>query len=999
MAGTPIGDPGNVLEIPTPPATGNVLEIPSQLSTASDIIGTTTAIVGDLSQVNIVIAEGLWSVSLSNPITAAIMVLFQALEWLGIIPNPLEELFGLFVGRPREEATAQVIKRLQHSPNAAARMWGIQLSKMLTNMDIVISDSSAFGQMMLGRSYRQFVNNLQWQGITKARAQQIALHALSREAQAGAPLEPELQKLMNPQLSLVGPKSMLDILNEGQQIAETKGLTGLQAQHFAENYLYKHEVVYHLQESLWVNKVIIPGSETQPGFPPPTPPPVNPSQLCWCYNPQTQQWSAQPPTNGGGQPSLQPPNPPDPNGDELSDCCAQTAQYMYSIAQSLQNLPNLQGGGADAGCCAQIVQALIVITQSLDQIANAMLSLGTGGGDPPDLTQIAATLQAIADAISAGAAHEDANADKIANAIATLRDALGVPKDIDLRPIIDLLKQANELADVPPEIIQQMVKEGSISAEMGQLLGGSPFSHVAAGVLNAVAKFLGGELGQIEHGLGALFINIIKPWALALFKIVEADAIAVIDYLVAKIGPWFTTLKPYFIRVLEIGTDGVEEIPKLVLQATEALLTLDGEITPENSEEAGFRVLGFAFITGQVLHFAASLGGKLFYPVSAVWAHNAHMAVELLGYESIMHELHRNFFPNAFGIPQRYHYQEKFRPFFPNDGIAAQMFARRKIDRATLDKLVGFAGLHETYVAPRVDIAFRPLQPRAISAMIADTPFNRDTMREVLQDAGYTDAHVEFMLDLLAYNSTKNLRNSYISQVESGYAHGIVSDDELSAAVDDAGWSPEAKSLVQKTALLRRRQTLASEVETQVTGLVSVGLMDQPTAVQQMEAAGVQEWQANLKATLAETKAVLAQARRDANAERRAELMRQRNLTHAAIAQFQSGAISETELTAGLLLIGLDALTAASIVTVQTAIRNGKLKFIYGQLLNPAQAELMRQHVAAIEAQLKKQLTTIPIARAELTALNIPAQEVKELLARWAAEIGGATKTGQLLET
>src|SRR5580700_7304171 len=129
------------------------------------IIGDTVAIVGDLSQVTIVIEDGVFVLSLSNPITAAIMILFQVLEWLHIIPNPIEALIGLFVGRPRELATVQVIQRLQHAPNAAARLWGIELSKMLTNMDIVISDSSQFGQMMLGNSHRQFVVNLQWQGV------------------------------------------------------------------------------------------------------------------------------------------------------------------------------------------------------------------------------------------------------------------------------------------------------------------------------------------------------------------------------------------------------------------------------------------------------------------------------------------------------------------------------------------------------------------------------------------------------------------------------------------------------------------------------------------------------------------------------------------------------------------------------------------------------------------------------------------------------------------
>src|SRR6202035_3565565 len=97
-----IGDPGNVLEIPVVvEPIGTVAEY-GAIPAGETIIG----------------SEGNWGITLAIPgvgwILAAVMLVLDVLEWLGVIPDPIQALFSLFTGRPRQEATVQVIQRLQH---------------------------------------------------------------------------------------------------------------------------------------------------------------------------------------------------------------------------------------------------------------------------------------------------------------------------------------------------------------------------------------------------------------------------------------------------------------------------------------------------------------------------------------------------------------------------------------------------------------------------------------------------------------------------------------------------------------------------------------------------------------------------------------------------------------------------------------------------------------------------------------------------------------------
>src|SRR6202035_1433516 len=126
-------------------------------------------------------------------------------------------------------------------------------------------------------AFRQFRVGLANQGVPWTRTGQIAVNALSRQAQAGAPLEPELTKPLPANFVLQGDSRFLTAYNSALQRGTTQGLTGQRLQKFAENYVWKHIDIVDLLTSQWIDKNRIPPVGGQPGgTPPPPPPPIPP---------------------------------------------------------------------------------------------------------------------------------------------------------------------------------------------------------------------------------------------------------------------------------------------------------------------------------------------------------------------------------------------------------------------------------------------------------------------------------------------------------------------------------------------------------------------------------------------------------------------------------------------------------------------------------------------------------------------------------------------------
>lgn len=104
-----------------------------------------------------------------------------------------------------------------------------------------------------------------------------------------------------------------------------------------------------------------------------------------------------------------------------------------------------------------------------------------------------------------------------------------------------------------------------------------------------------------------------------------------------------------------------------------------------------------------------------------------------------------------------------------------------------------------------------------------------------------------------------------------------------------------------------------------------------------------------------------------------------------AIADFRNGTINAVALEAALLAANQDPLVSTLTVATEQAIEQGRLKFVYGQILTPEQAKVLSDQVAALAAQATHQLIDPSNAQAQLQALHVPQAEITALLARWFA--------------
>jgi len=95
---------------------------------------------------------------------------------------------------------------------------------------------------------------------------------------------------------------------------------------------------------------------------------------------------------------------------------------------------------------------------------------------------------------------------------------------------------------------------------------------------------------------------------------------------------------------------------------------------------------------------------------------------------------------------------------------------------------------------------------------------------------------------------------------------------------------------------------------------------------------------------------------------------------------------SEAALLAELIAVGLDPQLAGIAVSIAQLKRTGPTVFLYGVTLPRAQAAILREQVAALEAQVKKELVTDAAAKKALLGYGIPAADAEALLSLWAAE-------------
>lgn len=678
------------------------------------------------------------------------------------------------------------------------------------------------------------------------------------------------------------------------------------------------------------------------------------------------------------------------NQDEILDLCNALQQAIGSLATTIS------GTGEDSTCCAAVVQAIASVASQLGIIA-ASISTPSTPSAPVDLSGVVGALQTLVNATLAYMPTAEAIGTLLSTGLNNIAKAVSSAPAFDTSGIVNTLNQSNLNDIIPAAVTDYWVQNGIIQPALAQLFSDRPWPwlHTALAGAASISPIIGwverylGDTADAEAGWRMNY-NRMQAWTKAGIDALTGFTPATNPKTIGQLGALLKAyvgatdktiqpvLEPFINTILgQLKANGPTSIANIGVDPDTPVATAAGIALTAG---AAAWLLSFAGIDeGESLtHIAELIGG-------------------LLGFEELKDVQLRPLISHGIEKVATMNAKAMFQQELPGHGELAALAARSLITAQQYFAWVPFTGLPGQLQQQNLANAYKPINPRAIASLIADTPFDTAQMQAVLQDNSLSPANVQFLLGLLQYNSTKNVRNSYINEAQTAYGDGVVSDEEFQQVLTNAGWSTEAINFATQKALLQRRIRLAAQTESYIVPEVVAGLLTAEEGLNALEASGVQPWYAQLKITLAQTRAQLNLNKKELAAEAKLANQRNRAGVKAAIADFRNGNINSVALEAALLAANQDPLITTLTVATETAIQQGKLKFVYEQLLTPEAAKVLSDQVAALAAQATHLLIDPTTAQAQLQALHVPQPEVTALIARWFASQTKPTEPEQLL--
>lgn len=692
---------------------------------------------------------------------------------------------------------------------------------------------------------------------------------------------------------------------------------------------------------------------------------------------------------GGGTPNPPPNafscNVGNPNQDEIGDLC-QTMSFQLSLIYDLLTQIGTQAGnkGIDP-CCAAVIQAITSITGQLSIIAQAVLN-PPPTGPAIDLTPITAALQALVSATLAYGPTADAAAALLRTGLDNIANALTAGGGTDLSIIDKFVQWVQSEFQMQPGELATWVSDGLVGGDTAQLYSGTirPPIHNAE-LLKKLKVFFGD-------------INLFGDWVQTHFKSwLETTLPEWLDWVIANLLKLIKTGMSSNVlsdpQWVQLGRDSLGVFQTLfgpfgrfALDTLSTGVSPPGDIAPADALTNFSTMIGNASSLGAAAFGAATIGGILLGEHSKHLNYFAALFALGAGYDEIAKGLVTALVDPLVATPAKYYYRGLYKAEYPNESNAVEWHSRRLNKGWDLPEIFAVSGLKTKYEQAYVDAAYRPVSPFMIAAGFTNQEVPVATLTDAFQFMGLRDQDITLAINSVEVRALQAVRQAYAQETVTAYADGVVSDQELAQNLTDAGFGKTAASIVTKRALLARRIKLASITESFIVPEVTGGLLTAPEGTQALEAAGVQPWFADLKIQLAETRAALNLNRKQLAAQARLDHERSRSGARAAIAEFRVGNLDTAGLGAALVASQVDPLIATLTTATESAIQQGRLKLVFGQLLDPKAAKVLTDQVAAIEAQYKKQLIDDPTVVAQLKSLNVDQGEATALIARWAAQ-------------
>lgn len=426
-------------------------------------------------------------------------------NWLQVFIDIIEGLISLFSGRPKDEATQQSAATAMGSRNPAARLYGLQLLRMLTEWGIHTSSSDPGEQKILGAAHRQAVENFVAQGFAAAEARDAIDWILSRAGQAGETRPSILNKPGCATLQVWGPTKVIEAQRKAIAHADIHKLAGKHRADYIERATWQHAPLGQLFHVYLTCDNELPPAKCPPGYQwsyfdngctpiphhrecpegwhydartetcrpgEPPPPPPSPCPAGWEWNepflkctPKPQKGSCPSGYYYNPQTGTCDPVSPGPNPDD--ECCAQTVAALETISQTIASLEQAIQQGFDASCCTNLVQSIGSVATALNGILDQVTQIATAGPSPAlDLTPVTDALTALGDCLCKLPGAVGDQTDVLDTRLGEVVEALNTGNPA-LKRIADALDVDSTLGD---ELIRDAESKGIFPSDLGQLI-------------------------------------------------------------------------------------------------------------------------------------------------------------------------------------------------------------------------------------------------------------------------------------------------------------------------------------------------------------------------------------------------------------------------------------------------------------------------------------------------------------------------------------------------
>jgi hypothetical protein len=503
-------------------------------------------------------------------------------------------------------------------------------------------------------------------------------------------------------------------------------------------------------------------------------------------------------------------------------------------------------------------------------------------------------------------------------------------------------------------------------------------------IVTILSLFIG--LGAAYNFLGdknrAMVANWIANWTHAGFD----AAIPVLHALEGALGPitvaFVAAFKQYGGPIATDIQGAIAPVIRTGLDTSAAGLTSRGVSTPDNALQMAADALVDAFGFG-ISSAAVTAAFEAVFPEKLNTLNGVGpMLAQMAGFDEVQAAVRGPLYEAAFGHSLKYHFRSVFKPELPSEDDAVSWHARRFIDDTQLKKIFDYSGLKPEYEAPYIQSAYRAIQPRALATLFQDAPLDEALMKDLLEKAGIFPQHIQPLIVAFRENSVKNVRNQYLSAIETAAERGNLTPAEVDSALTTLNFSNQAKGWVHLTIATRKLQQLEEIYRKSVSEAYHYGLIADVDYVPHLQAIGINIADAQAHYAVDSIKkqgTALVAAQRQAAADAR---KLEAAAVHAALAEFEARTIDALALSVALIAAGMAPALAAFAVAIATARQQAKQVVLFGKLMTHHEAQLLREQILAIRKQATAKLLSPQEEQTQLEQVGVPTEDALAMVSK-----------------